>query len=204
MSTPQRPSGGRIKGAPLRAMLEHYAHLRSVEQVRSVLATLSEDELRATCPLPTDPGFGILASGWYSAIGAGKVIERLWEVIPEHERDAFTVQVAHGVMAKTLSGAHKAVFRVVGSPSLMQRYPMVFWKRQYDSGDVLIETVGKTVQRHTYTNWMGHHPIICKLTFECVPVMFKAMGMRSPEIEIERCAGDGVSSDCSAIVRWDG
>ena len=204
MVTPKYPTGGRIKGAPFRALLEYCAEARSLAEVRAAIATLTPAEERATCPRPDDPGFGLLASGWYSSVGAGKLVGALWDNIPAHERDDFTDEVAKAVMSRTLHTVHKAVFRVVGSPALMKRYPMVFWGRQYDTGDVHIDDVDDRAQRHTYKNWAGHHPVICSLTFRCVPVMFEAMGLTGTRITIERCAGDGVSRDCSAVVRWDG
>ena len=185
-------------------MLEHCARVRSAAVVRAAIATLTPEEERATCPLPDEPGYGLLASGWYSSIGAGKIVEAIWEGVPERERAAFTVEAAEGVMAQTLHGVHQAVFRVVGSPALMKRYPMVFWGRQYDTGTVVIEDVEERCQRHTYQDWSGHHPVVCSLTFHCVPVMFRTMGLSRPRLTIERCAGDGISKECSALIRWDG
>ena len=104
-------------------------------------------------------------------------------------------------MSATLSGVHRAVFRVVGSPALMRDHGQPLWERQFDTGRVRITDLGPGEQRHEYHDWLAHHPLLCRITFSCVAPMFRAMGVREPSVHLERCCADG-GSYCSALVRW--
>lgn len=201
MSNPVRPRGGRVKGAPLRALLEMIAASRSPADVARFLAGLRPADRDALRLDASSPGLGVLAGSWYPAPACGALVDAIWESLTERERIGYEARAAEHIMKATLSGVHRAVFRVVGSPSLMRDHGQTFWDRQFDTGRVRITDIGPRAQRHEYDEWSAHHPILCRITFSCVVPMFRAMGVIDPSIELERCCVSG-SDHCSAIVRW--
>ncbi len=195
--------GGRIKGAPLRAMCEEWAARRSVDEVLEAIHRLPETERFSTFPDPLRTGFGVLPSGWYSAIVGAQVLESLFEQLPPEQTTEMIEVLARGIMARTLRGVHRALFRIVGSPELMRKRGQLFWKKQFDTGVVAISQGKPGEQLHVYREWSGHHRLFCLISFHCVPVMFEQMGVAPPiRVEPIRCAADG-SGECAAFVRWN-
>ena len=195
-----RPSG-RVKGAPLRALVELLAMERSRAELDAIVAQLSDEDRAALAIDAERPGLGILAGSWYSAAACGALMDAVWGSLDPRERESFDERVADHVMKTTLTGVHRAVFRLVGSPSLMRDRGQMFWDRQFDCGRVKISDLGPGRQRHEYHAWAAHHPLLCRITFKCVAPMFRAMGLREPRVELEQCIERG-APHCAAIVRW--
>ncbi|HJL18676.1 MAG TPA: hypothetical protein RMH99_23645 [Sandaracinaceae bacterium LLY-WYZ-13_1] len=203
MSSPRTPTGGRIKGAPLRALVAYWERVHGRAAVNRILDA-SEAERVALGLDPEAPGWGLLVSSWYPCPAAGAMVERLFEGIAADRVDDEMARAAEAIMRQTLSGVHRAVFRLVGSPELMRTRGQLFWNQQFDSGTVVIEKEGDDAQRHVYRDWPGHHPLFCRMAFHCLPPMFRAMGVADPRVERLRCAADPGSSECAAHLTWSG
>jgi len=192
---------GKVKGAPVRALLEFRERSIGHEQVEALIESLSE---RARAELridPRAPGFGILASAWYRTSTCAELIAAIERSVPPRERERFWLRAPEAIMAATLSGVHKAIFRVVGSPSLMRDYCQTFWNRQFDDGRVRVFDLEPGVQRHEYHDWGGHDRLMCKITFLCLAPMFRAMGEKNTRVELEQCVSTG-APHCSATIHW--
>lgn len=194
---------GRIKGAPVRALLDYWAEAHGPGAIAELRERLPRDAARQLALDPHRPGFGVLAGGWYDNSAAGALLEDLLGRVPVGERPALMDAIAYEVMQRTLNGVHKAVFRIVGSPELMRKKGQFFWNQQFDTGEVEIEAVDERHQIHHYRQWTGHHRLLCKLSFCCVRPMFHMMGVSSCVVEPVSCVSHG-GGECVAHVRWDG
>jgi hypothetical protein len=194
---PVPEAAGHIKGAPLRAFL---AFLDAEVGRPKVEAAVRE--LAAGVLSPSLPSYGVLGATWYPLDVVGRLLDALLGVPTGVQLDTLAARTAEAVMKETLGGVHRAVFRAVGSPSLMRQFRMTFWRQQYDTGEVDIIDVHPQEQRHEYRQWAGHHPLICAITFACVPVMFRAMGTKNPRMKRLSCVSHGARV-CSAQIRWD-
>lgn len=203
MVSPAQPSGGRVKGAPLRAILDFWKTVMPVDSIERRLAAMPLDAQQALNLSIRAEGCGVLASSWYPAVACGAFLDAMMADVPVTELDTFVNDAAEFIMKQTLGGVHRAVFRVVGSPALMRDHAQTFWNRQFDTGRVRIQELGPGRQRHEYHDWQAHHPLICRITFACVAPMFVAMGVKSPAVSPERCVARGASEGfCSAIIHW--
>ena len=193
---------GRIKGAPLRALLEYWAETHGpagISEARERLPQQLADELVLDMERP---GFGVLAGGWYSNEATAALLGDLLGTQPISRQAELMDTIADEVMRRTLNGVHKAVFRIVGSPELMRKKGQFFWNQQFDTGDVEIEAVEEGHQIHHYRNWEGHHTLLCRLSFCCVRPMFHMMGVNNCRVEPVSCVSRG-ADECVAHVHWD-
>lgn len=193
-------SPGRIKGAPLRAFLDFLDTDVGPVRVRTAVTRWRD----SGSPLSPDlPGYGVLGASWYPLVEVGALLDDVVGHPTDADLAVFASRAADAVMAKTLHGVHRAVFRVVGSPALMRQFRMSFWHQQYDTGEVTVVDTSPTSQRHEYHNWTGHHRIVCAATFACLVPMFRAMGLHGPRVHLLQCVSDKRSRFCAANIEWD-
>jgi len=197
-----REGRGRIKGAPVRALLEYWEETHGTDSIRALRQRLPEDFARELVLDPARPGFGVLVGGWYSNEALGALLEDLIATTSPGRRADTLDAMADEVMGRTLNGVHKAVFRIVGSPELMRRKGQFFWNQQFDTGDVEVRAISPGHQIHYYKNWRGHHHMLCALSFGCVRPMFHMMGVQNCRVELISCVDRG-GSECAAHIRWD-
>ena len=94
MVSPARPRGGRIKGAPLRALLEMTCGGRSSAEIDTCLATLRPVDRDALRLDPRLPGLGVLAASWYPAVACGGLLDAIWSALPVAERAGYEARAA--------------------------------------------------------------------------------------------------------------
>jgi len=193
---------GRIKGAPLRALLDYWSETHGKESIAMLRARLPEALAQQLVLDPERPGFGVLVGGWYSNEAAGALLDELLLSVPPDRRGETMDHITDEVMRRTLTGVHKAVFRIVGSPELMRKKGQFFWNQQFDTGEVEIEAVGPGHQIHHYRSWRGHHRLLCQLSFGCVRPMFHMMGVKNCRVEQRSCVDRG-ADECVAHIHWD-
>ncbi len=194
---------GNVKGAPVRAFLDFFALQSGEPAVQEAIRRLPDALRRRAFPAPHAPGYGVYASAWIPSEALGMIADDLLQGADAATRVRLAGGAARRVMNDTLRGVHKALFRTVASPELMLRNHMVFWRQQYDTGHVEIDTVDPCAQRHVVRDWGGHHPFVCEVTFACIPHMFRAMRLKTPRLEHYRCRDHHGGDRCEAIIRWD-
>ena len=197
------PDRGNVKGAPVRAFLDFFARQHGEAKVQAAIARLPAPLRRRVFPAPHAPGFGLYASAWVPGEALGMICDDLLAHADATTRQRLAREAARAVMNETLRGAHRALFRTIASPELMVRNHMVYWRQQYDTGHVEIESLGSNAQQHTYRDWRGHHPFVCEVTFACIPHLYRAMRLAAPRLEDYRCRDCHGGESCSAIIRWD-
>lgn len=204
MTGPTRSSSaaglGNIKGVAFREFAVWYANNVSRNHVQSVVAAL--EPLHPNTFDSTRDGYGILATRWYDARLVHTFLDRL--VVPGggHDTDQLTQTAATDIMGRTLSGVYKFLFSTFASPQLYARHANKLWSLHYDTGVVTVEQGREPVATVRYTDWVGHHPLICKLNMgACLPI-YSAMGCRNVGWSKKSCTDDGDHS-CQMTVRWD-
>jgi hypothetical protein len=191
---------GRIKGAALREFLEWYR------------ATFGEDDLRhrlAGAPtlhsLPNLDlgvvGCGVLASGWYGADDIHVLLDAIARGRTETEVRQLVTAGAQAALTRTLTGLHRTVMRVVGSPKLHARFAQRLWSTYYDTGRVQSVCVNEHTQSITYTDWTSHHPVLCTMTTASDSVIFPLMGLSGVTVSHVSCVLDGAPG-CTHLVEW--
>lgn len=191
---------GNIKGVAFREFADWYADNVSADHIRSVVETLNP--LYPNVFDASRRGFGILATRWYAAELVHAFLDR---VVINHQGadiDELTQSAANDIMNKTLSGVYKFLFSAFATPQLYARHANKLWSLHYDSGVASVETVTETEARARYTNWRGHHPLICRLNMSATVPIYRAMGCPNVRWTKVSCIQDGATA-CAMVVRWD-
>ena len=191
---------GRIKGAAIRAFLEWYraefGDIDLINRMRGVrLGSLISFD-------PTATGCGVLASGWYAAEDVHAI---LGAIVGDRDEASVAELVDTGVrrsLSQTLTGLHRALVRVVATPSLHARFSQKLWSTYYDTGVVESVCIAEDVQSVSYLGWTSHHPILCAMTAASDAVIFPMMGLSNVRVRRTACVDQG-ASECTHIVRWD-
>lgn len=190
-----------MKGAPLRAFLELLVREWGDPRLERIAPLLDADTAAVLRLDPSRPGYGVLPGTWYPTSAAERLISMAMSRTPATAREERLREIAATVMKETISGVHHALFRVVGSPALMERYHQRFWNAQFDGGRVEVITTAPGEQRHEYHEWPGHEPLVCRFAFVANEPLFRMMGVRDPRVELVQCVASGAPF-CSAFVRW--
>src|SRR5262249_38991480 len=115
------PAQGRVKGTAIRAGLvwvtQRYGHdffVRIVEGASPDLQTM----LRLD-----DPGYGVVASGWYDTLKVGElllVVEEALGFDDETESDSYNNALASAIAKDNVGGVYKSLFRLITTPSMLE------------------------------------------------------------------------------------
>ena len=105
------------------------------------------------------------------------------------------------VMAVTLSGVYRFVFRAMLTPERYAAYSQLLWNRYYDGGEVQASVPEPGVFRSSIAKWDAHHSVICDLNVVGTRYAFEAMGCRQVRVERASCVSEG-ASDCTFVARW--
>lgn len=192
-------SPGHIKGVAFREFAAWYAENVSANHVRSVVAALEPQH-----PNVFDserPGYGILATRWYDARLVHAFLDRLVGPHGGEDIDQLAQAAATDIMNHTLTGVYKFLFSTFASPDLYARHANKLWSLHYDTGTTTVEKepAGALVR---YTDWHGHHPLICKLNMSATVPIYSAMGCRNVSWRKLSCVDSGQSA-CALSIRWD-
>lgn len=191
---------GRIKGAALREFLEWYRTAFGEGDMRRRLA-----ETPTLASLPNldmgIAGCGVLASGWYDADDIHLLLDGIVRGRTETEIQQIVNSGTEAALTRTLTGLHRTLMRVVGSPPLHARFSQRLWSTYYDTGRVQSVCVNQHTQSITYTGWTSHHPVLCAMTTASDAVIFPLMGLSGVTVSAVSCVNDGAPG-CTHLVEW--
>ncbi|MBK7579134.1 MAG: hypothetical protein IPI67_02920 [Myxococcales bacterium] len=192
-------AAGRIKGNAFREFLVWYAEHSGTEALRAAFDALPE-RLQSEVD-PRRPGLGVLPSVWYPIELVHALLDTACAGLSDEELDDFARQAARATISRMMKGLQRAVFSLLVSP---RRYPKVInslWGLSYDTGRVQVIELSSTSHEGVITEWLGHHPMICRMNHLSKLHIYAAMGCRDVSVELTRCVSRG-DPDCRSVVRW--
>jgi hypothetical protein len=191
-------SGG-VKGAAFREFCGWLRGELGGDALRPILERLPLEHRRVFDP--QHPKLGILAATWYP----GATLHAFLDSIAIDRSDAEMARIAtdgaRGALEATLTGVHRAVLRVVGSPDLHARFAQRLWDVYYEEGVVTSERSGPREQLIRYSKWESHHPTLCQITTASDLTVFSLMGLAGVSVSQVSCIRRG-AADCAHVVRW--
>ena len=192
---------GRIKGAAIREFFEWYrgevGHAELAKRMRGcpLLGSLSTFDIAVY-------GCGILPSGWYAASDVHVALDAIAHGLTDSEIEHLVTEGTRVALSRTLTGLHRGVMRIVGSPEMHARFAQRLWSTHYDTGKVESTRTGQHEQLVRYTQWSSHHPLLCKMTSVSDEVIFPLMGLDGVVVTQRECISWNDAA-CSHSVSWD-
>jgi hypothetical protein len=189
----------RIKGAAFREFIAWMGEHEGRDALTELVASMPSRHRAAF--RPGEPALGVLASSWYDADAVHAFLDALARGRSKAEVEQLAREGAIAALARTMTGVHKAVLRVVGSPELHARFAQRLWSTYYEDGIVKSVRVGPSRQRISYEKWRSHHALLCQITTASDLVVFPQMGLRGVTVTQETCIERG-DFDCGHFVDW--
>lgn len=190
---------GRIKGAAFREYMGWLrARIGDAELVRVVGRMPKE---HASIFTLGHPQLGVLSGSWYEGASVHAFLDELSRGRSDDEVARLARDGAVAALEATLTGVHKALLRVVGSPELHARFSQRLWNTYYEEGLVRSVRVAPRRQRIAYGAWRSHHPFLCQLTTSSDLVVFSLMGLQDVRVAQDTCIDRG-DPDCAHFVDW--
>jgi hypothetical protein len=189
---------GRIKGAAFREFLRWYSNEYSHERLVAALVAAGDrvdDALERESPL-----LGVLANAWYSSSTVHALLDELTRGLAPEERAKLAERASDAVMAATLHGIYKALFRLMATPERYAKYAPRLWTTYYDSGTVTIELSGNRAES-TIRNWSAHHPFMCELNRGAAGAIYRRMGCQNVHVQRIACIESG-APECRFVTTW--
>ena len=189
---------GRIKGAAFREFLRWYSNEYSHERLVAALVAAGsrvDDTLERESPL-----LGVLANAWYSSTTVHALLDELTRGFAPEERATLAERASEAVMAATLHGVYKALFRLMATPERYAKYAPRVWTTYYDSGTVNIDLSGNRAES-TIRNWSAHHPFMCELNRGAAGAIYRAMGCQNVQVKRIACIESG-APECRFVTTW--
>jgi hypothetical protein len=190
---------GRIKGAAFREFLRWYSNEYSHERLVAALAAAGD---RVDDPLESEsPLLGVLANVWYSSSTVHALLDELTRGLGPEERTTLADRASEAVMAATLHGIYKALFRLMATPERYAKYGPRLWTTYYDSGTSHIELVSSNRAVSTVRGWSAHHPFMCELNRGAARAIYGAMGCQNVQVKRVACVESG-AAECRFVTTW--
>ncbi len=196
---PQGYAGGRIKGAAVREFAIWMRGRLGEARSREIVARLPP-ELRAVID-PNSEAFGILASAWYSGDATNALLDLAVEGLSRAETQRFAEEGVTAALNVTLRGVHRALLRLVMSPSLHRRFAQRLWDAHFDGGRVVVTELSPTSAEVAYFDWPAHHPVLCEMCTASDLVIYGAMGLKDVRSVGTACVDLG-DDRCAHVVSW--
>jgi len=156
---------------------------------------------RVQDPLERDsPLLGVLANAWYSSSTVHALLDELTRGLGPEERVKLADRASEAVMAATLHGIYKALFRLMATPERYAKYAPRLWTTYYDSGTVTIVLSGNRAES-TIRHWSAHHPFMCELNRGAARAIYRAMGCKNVHVERIACVESG-APECRFATTW--
>lgn len=189
----------RIKGIAVGAFISYLRKELGPDVVEEIVAAIGP-EFRDRFDL-AHPSLGFLAASWYEAPMVHALMDAMYERLSPRDADRLLRTGAQVALKSTLTGTHRAILRVVGSPSLHARFAQRLWRTYYDHGRVVSEVAAPDRQVISYYEWEAHHPMLCRFTTESDLVIFPAMGVKNVSVSQLACVSNG-DEGCTHEVCW--
>ena len=161
---------------------------------------MASPELRAVLR-PHLPVFGLIASGWYDTQIVGELVELIERVACPVDPIAFRSSVGDAIAHENVGGIHRALFRLVASPSLLEANSQRVWRTYVDEGtlSVRIQALGSFDAR--VRGWSRHHPSVCRTMRAMLESSLSGVGYTALVLERTQCVALG-DTQCSFSGKW--
>jgi serine/threonine protein kinase len=195
--TPRPPSSstrvatarGRIKGTAIRAGIAKFAQVYGSVALARVV-DLASPELRAILR-PKDPVFGLIASGWYETQLVGELVELIERVASPMDPTAFGTSLGDAIALDNVGGVHRALFRLVASPTLLEANAQRVWRTYVDEGTLSVRARGVGSFDARVRGWTRHHPSVCRTLRSMLESSLRAVGYTGLVLARTQCVAVG-------------
>lgn len=124
----------RIKGAAFREMIAWLGRDLGQAELDAIATRVPSPHRQAF--ERGSPQLGILAASWYEAGTVHALLEAMTIGRSEREVQRIVDDGTRAMIETTLTGVHRAILRVVGSPDLHARFGQRLWSTYYEDGRV--------------------------------------------------------------------
>lgn len=190
---------GRVKGTAIRAGIAWFAEVYGQLGLARVVE-LASPELRAILRAK-DPVFGLIASGWYDTQLVGELVELVERVASPLDPAAFGSSVGEAIARDNVGGVHRALFRLVASPSLLEAHAQRLWRAYVDEGTLSVSVRASGSFDARVRGWTHHHPTVCRMLRAMLESSLRAVGYSSLVLERTQCVALG-DAQCAFDATW--
>jgi serine/threonine protein kinase len=191
---------GRIKGTAVRAGIAWFGELYGEVGLARVVE-LASPELRAILR-PRNPVCGLIASGWYDTQLVGELVELIERVACPADPAAFGSSVGEAIAQDNVSGVHRALFRLVSSPSLLEAHSQRVWRTYVDEGTLSVRMRARGSFEARVRGWAHHHPSVCRTLRAMLESSLRAVGYTALVLERTQCVALG-DTQCGFRGTWN-
>jgi serine/threonine protein kinase len=195
-------SRGRVKGTAVRAGLKLFTEAYGDTGFERVLE-LASPELRALLQ-KGDPGFGIIASGWYETALVGELLELVERVASPADPELFLETVAEAIARDNVGGVYRSLFRLVASPPLLEANAQRVWRTYVDEGTLTVRLVGKRSFEANIRGWTRHDATVCRMLRPMLERLLRATGYAGLVVRRTQCVANGEATQCTFVGQWAG
>jgi serine/threonine protein kinase len=195
-------SRGRVKGTAVRAGLKLFTEAYGETGFERVLE-LASPELRALLQ-KGDPGFGIIASGWYETARIGELLELVERVASPADPELFLETVAEAIARDNVGGVYRSLFRLVASPPLLEANAQRVWRTYIDEGTLTVRLVGKRSFEGSVRGWTRHDSNVCRMLRPMLERLLRATGYEGMVVRRTQCVAHGEATQCTFVGQWAG
>ena len=147
-------------------------------------------ELRAILR-PKNTACGLIASGWYDTQLVGELIELIERVAAPVDPAAFGASVGEAIAQDNVTGVHRALFRLVSSPALLEAHAQRVWRTYVDEGTLTVRMRTRGSFDARVRGWTHHHPSVCRTVRAMLESALRAAGYSELLLERTHCVGLG-------------
>ncbi|MDP8999981.1 MAG: serine/threonine protein kinase [Myxococcota bacterium] len=180
---------GRIKGTAVRAGIAWFASIHGDPGLTRVV-DLASPELRAILS-PKDPVFGLIASGWYETQLVGELVELIERVAAPTDPMAFGASVGDAIARDNVNGVHRALFRLVTSPVLLEANAQRVWRTYVDEGTLSVRIRTPSSFDARVRGWSHHHPSVCRTLRAMLESALREVGYAALVLARKQCVAVG-------------
>jgi serine/threonine protein kinase len=180
---------GRVKGVAVRAGIAWFAETYGNAGIARVV-DLASPELRAILR-PKNTACGLIASGWYDTQLVGELVELIERVAAPIDPVAFGASVGEAIAHDNVTGVHRALFRLVASPALLEAHAQRVWRSYVDEGTLTVRMRAGGSFDARVRNWAHHHPSVCRTVRAMLESALRAAGYTALVLERTHCVGLG-------------
>lgn len=189
----------KIKGAAFREFVLWYERTYGADDLAGAIARVPREDrggLRSGIP-----GLGVLASSWYPAAVANRLLDA---VSAQHDEDTLARIARDGsraIVDVMLYGIYRFLFERVSTPARYARHIGRLWRQLHTTGERQIRLTSSTQADSTIADWPAHHPLMCLITMETMGAVFEAMRCREVVVVRTACVSQH-GPLCRATIRW--
>ena len=190
---------GRIKGSAVRAGICWFGDMYGDPGLARVME-LASPELRRILRHKST-AFGLIASGWYDTQLIGELIELIERVASPLDPMAFGSSVGEAIARENVRGGHRALFRLVASPAMLEANAQRVWRTYVDEGNLSVRVRGKGVFEARVRSWSRHHPTVCRTLRAMLESSLRTVGYAGLTLERTHCVALG-DTQCAFGGTW--